>query len=62
MVSAAATFPSSPLFPKPLGEVRNVYGKKNAKEECAKGVWSVLSALAVSRGTKIDEIEEDVAM
>jgi len=55
-------FPSSPLFPKPLGAVRNIYGKKNAKEECAKGVWNALSDLARSRGIKIDEMEENVGM
>jgi hypothetical protein len=58
IVSGAAMFQSSPLFPKPLGEVRNVYGRKNAKEECAKGVWKALSDLARSRGINIDEMED----
>lgn len=61
IVSGAAYFRSEPLFPKPLGEVRNVYGKKNAKEECAKGVWMTLSELAKKRGVKVsEEDDEDV--
>lgn len=66
MVSGAAYFRSEPSFPKPLGEVRNVYGKKNAKEECAKGVWLALSKLAKERGVSVseegEEEEEDVEM
>lgn len=63
--SGAAHFTSSPLFPKPLGEVRNVYGKKNAKEECARSVLDILEDLAKKRGVNLGEVFEkdgDVAM
>ena len=63
IVSGAAYFHAEPMFPGPVGEVRNIYGKKNAREECAKGVWMVLSALAKKRGIKVAEIDdEDVEM
>lgn len=62
MVSGAAYFRAEPLFPNPVGEVRNVFGKKSAKEECAKGVWQVLSELAKRRGLKLAETDEDVVM
>ncbi len=41
-------------MPAQVGEVRNVFGKKNAKEEVAKGVWEVLEELAAKRNFKID--------
>lgn len=59
IISGWASFPTSPLFPGPLGEVRNVFGKKNAKEECAKGIWKELIQLARSRGIKVDDEQED---
>ena len=62
IVTGAAYFTSESLFPKPLGEVRNVYGKKNAKEECAKGVWAALSELAKRRGLSIAEVDDDDEM
>lgn len=33
--------------------MRNVFGKKNAKEECARGVWEVLKGVARDRGVGI---------
>lgn len=44
-------------MPREIGEVRNVFGKKNAKEEIAKGVWEVLRNLAEKRGASISEID-----
>lgn len=41
-----------PLLVGPLGEVRNVYGKKNAKEECAKGVFQVLMKIITTSREK----------
>ncbi|KAL8662262.1 MAG: hypothetical protein Q9202_004867 [Teloschistes flavicans] len=41
----------------PVGEVRNVHGKKNAKEECAKAVWGVLRGVARERGVEVPEAE-----
>lgn len=55
----------NPIFPKPLGEVFNVYGKKNAKEDCARGVLEVLMDLARKRGVDLHEVfgnDEDLEM
>lgn len=41
-----------------MGEVRNVYGKKNAKEECARGVWEALKDLAKKRGLDVEDVSE----
>lgn len=43
-----------PLLSKPVGEVRNLFGKKNGKEECARGVWEVLREVARERGVEIE--------
>ncbi|KAM0797845.1 hypothetical protein BDR22DRAFT_823917 [Usnea florida] len=56
MISGYASFPNEPSLPKEIGEVRNVFGKKNAKEEVAKGVWEVFLKLAEKRGVTISEI------
>ena len=55
--SGHASFPNEPGLPKEIGEARNVFGKKNAKEEIAMGVWEVLRKLAEKRGVAISEIE-----
>lgn len=55
--SGHASFPNEPELPKEIGEVRNVFGKKNAKEAIAKGVWEVLRKLAEKRGATISEID-----
>ena len=34
-----------------------MFGKKNAKEECARGVWEVLKGVARERGVEIEEAE-----
>lgn len=54
MLSGHATFASAQSMPAQIGEVRNVFGKKNAREEVAKGVWEVLEELASKRNVKID--------
>ena len=56
MISGYASFPNEPSLPKEIGEVRNVFGKKNAKEEVAKGVWEVFLKLAEKRGVNISEV------
>lgn len=58
MLSGYASFPNEPDLPKEIGEVRNVFGKKSAKEEIAKGVWAVLQELAEKRGVNISETDE----
>ncbi len=57
MICGYASFPNMPGLPKEIGEVRNVFGKKSAKEEIAKGVWEVLRGLAEKRGVKISEVD-----
>ncbi len=46
-----------PLLKEPVGEVRNVFGKKNAKEESARGVWEVLRKVAKERGVDVEEVD-----
>ena len=58
MLSGYATFANEPDLPKEIGEVRNVFGKKSAKEEIAKGVWAALQELAEKRGVIISETDE----
>lgn len=61
LLSGAAYFPGEPRFPDKYGEVRNIFGKKAAKEECARGVWEVLRELAANRGVDVgleDETDE----
>ena len=59
MLSGYATFPTETSLPEKIGEVRNVYGKKAAKEEVARGLWEVLTALAADRGVSIEERDGD---
>ena len=59
MLSGYATFPNAPNLPAEIGEVRHVFGKKKAREEIAKGVWQVLTALAAQSGVIHDEIDHD---
>lgn len=58
MLSGYASFPTQPGMPKQIGEIRNVFGKKNAKEEIAEGVWEVLQELAEKRGVKMEGVED----
>ena len=61
ILSGAAYFLNEPRFPDRYGEVRNIFGKKAAKEECARGVWEVLRDLAANRGVDVgleDEMDE----
>ena len=55
MLSGYATFPNAPGIPAELGEVRNVFGKKKAKEEVAMRVWDFLKGLAAQRHVDITE-------
>ena len=57
IVNGYATFPNEPGLPKKIGEVRNIFGKKNAKEQVAKGVLEVLQKLAEKRGVNISETD-----
>ena len=57
ILNGYASFPNDLGLPKQIGEVRNVFGKKNAKEEVAKGIWEVLQELAEKRGVNICETE-----
>ncbi|KAL9001010.1 MAG: hypothetical protein Q9169_000494 [Polycauliona sp. 2 TL-2023] len=61
MFSGAAYFSGDALLHESLkggvGEIRNVYGKKNAKEECARGVFEALKGVARGRGVEFDEAE-----
>ena len=57
MLSGYASFPGQPGMPPEIGEVRNVFGKKNAKEEIAKVVWEVLIALAQKRDIRMEAVE-----
>lgn len=50
MLSGYGSFPNQPGSPPRIGEVRNVYGKKTAREEVARGVWEFLKDLAKKRG------------
>ena len=54
MLNGHATFPFAPELPGSIGEVRNVYGKKKAKEEVARAVWEVLEAMAAERNVRVD--------
>lgn len=58
MLSGYASFPNQSGMPKQIGEVRNVFGKKNAKEGIAEGVWDVLKELAEKRGVKMDAVKD----
>ncbi|MCJ1259717.1 hypothetical protein MMC24_007556 [Lignoscripta atroalba] len=52
--SGGASFPNTPLIKQQnIGEVRNVFGKKNAKEECARGVYEFLVAMVEKRGGRV---------
>ena len=48
--SGAARFESEPLMRQPVGEVRHVFGRKNAREECARGVVAYLEGVRRGRG------------
>ena len=51
LYSGAAWFPSAePLLSGPIGTVRNVFGRREAQEECAKVVYDRLHHLAQKRG------------
>ena len=56
MLSGYASFPGQPGVPEQIGEARNVYGKRNAKEEVAEGVWKFLLELAKKRDVIIKEV------
>lgn len=49
ILSGAAYFPDNPLLSGPVGMVRNVFGKKKAKDECAREVYRVLMNIATEK-------------
>ena len=53
ILSGYATFPNNLYLVGAVGEVRHVFGKKDAREEVAKNVWRVLVELARSRGVEV---------
>ena len=60
MLSGYAVFPNNNdalYLSGKIGEVRNVFGKKDTREEIAKAVWDVLIDLAKSRGVNVDSVE-----
>ncbi|KAL6713947.1 hypothetical protein ACLMJK_008441 [Lecanora helva] len=59
MLSGFATFQNAPQLPDEIGEIRNVFGKKKAKEEIARSVWHALEALAAERNVQIREQSGD---
>lgn len=62
LYSGSAYFPNEPLLQGAIGEVENVFGKKNAKEESARGVWKELIALAELRGLIGGETDDEGAV
>ncbi|MCJ1476360.1 hypothetical protein MMC13_005026 [Lambiella insularis] len=52
--SGAAYFANEPLHRGPIGEVRNVFGRKNAREECARGVFAWMEELRERRLAALD--------
>lgn len=46
ILSGAAYFPDNPLLSGPVGMVRNVFGKKKARDECAREVYMALMQIA----------------
>lgn len=57
--SGYASFQNMPNLPAEIGAVRNVFGKKNAREEVAKGVWDFLQEMAAKRGFLAEESKEE---
>lgn len=49
ILSGAAYFPDNPLLSGPVGMVRNVFGKKKAKDGCAREVYRVLMHIATEQ-------------
>ena len=56
MLSGHASFPGQLGVPEEIGEARNVFGKRNAKEEIAEGLWKFLLELAKKRDLVIEEV------
>ncbi len=60
MYSGAAYFVKDPVVvPGPVGEVRLVYGRKNAREACAASVWAFLTRLASERSVRLGVVAGD---
>ncbi|KAI9682178.1 MAG: hypothetical protein M1817_000232 [Caeruleum heppii] len=60
LYSLSAHFPKDAhVFPQPIGEVRNVFGKKAAREACAREVFGVLRRLLEERDRKVRGLLED---
>ncbi|KAI9719285.1 MAG: hypothetical protein M1812_003615 [Candelaria pacifica] len=54
--SGAAYFPRDPEIQGPVGEIRQIHGIKNAKDECAKLVLVYLQDIVKARGGKLEDI------
>lgn len=49
ILSGTAYFLDNPLISGPVGSITNVFGKENAKEECAKKVYRVLMQIGTEK-------------
>lgn len=59
MWSGYAHFNGDPRMPGRVGEFSNIFGRKNAKEECAKGVLELLHGIAAEKAEKVRQLEEN---
>jgi len=59
MWNGYAHFNGDPRMPARVGEFSNVFGRKNAKEECAKDVLELLHGIAAERTEKVRQHEEN---
>ena len=55
MYDCTATFPAITGLPDPAASVNNVYGQKNAKEDCARLVYALLEGIMEERERKMAE-------
>lgn len=52
----SASFPNAPNMPDSVGAVRNVHGKKIAKEECARAVLDFLKEIEAERKERLAKL------
>ncbi|KAH0563073.1 hypothetical protein GP486_002354 [Trichoglossum hirsutum] len=57
LYSGSAYFSDPSMSSEPIGEARNVYGKKRAKEEIAKTVLAFLMKWAQANGIELKETD-----
>ncbi|KAF2839373.1 hypothetical protein M501DRAFT_1003971 [Patellaria atrata CBS 101060] len=60
MLSGYATFKNNPEIPNPIGEADNIFGKKSAKDQIAKGVLAYLTRLSKKRQEEADKLIADI--